>query len=79
MMDLMDAISKGQPVSPLGARMYMYGIYLAHGGRPDDYFEMDEDDLDMMYVAYNATEAHRHNRWLEAMSKIVKAFIGQGD
>jgi len=76
MMDLMEAIAKGQPVSPLGARMYMYGMYLANGGTPDDYFNMDEDDLDMMYIAFNATEAHRHNRWMEGLSKFIKALVG---
>lgn len=76
MRELFKAVAKGEPVSDLGARMYMYGIYLAHGGTPEAYLSMDRDDLDMMYIAYSATEAHRHNRWIEGLIKIIQALFG---
>ena len=63
-------------MTELGTQMYMYGIYLAHGGSPEAYLDLDQDDLDMMYVAYSATEAHRHNRWMEGLIKIIQAVFG---
>lgn len=54
----------------------MYGIYLAHGGNPETYLDMDQDDIDAMYIAYSATEAHRHNRWMEGLIKIIKSIFG---
>lgn len=73
---LFQNIVRGQPVTEYARQLYMYGIYLANGGTPSGYEEMDEDDLDAMYVSYSAHEAHRHNRWLEGMVKIIKALFG---
>lgn len=72
MRELFEAVAAGKPVSDLGARMYMYGIYLAHGGTPKDYEELDEDDVAMMYLAWSATEAHRHNSFFEELIKIIQ-------
>jgi len=77
MAELFEAIASGKPVTEFGARAYMYGIYLSNGGTPDAYMEMDDDDIDLMYIAYSATEAHRHNRWMEGLIKIIKALFGE--
>lgn len=76
MIELFTAVAKGKPISDYAQRVYMYGIYLANGGTPSGYEEMDDDDLDMMYLSYSAHEAHRHNRWAEGLVKIVKAVFG---
>lgn len=57
--------------------MYMYGIYLAHGGTPQAYEELDEDDVSMMYVAWSATEAHRHHAFFEGLIKIIQKIFGK--
>ena len=76
MNELFQNVVKGEPISDYARQVYMYGIYLANGGTPSGYEEMDEDDLDMMYVSYSAHEAHRHSRWMEGLVKIVKALFG---
>lgn len=76
MNELFTAVASGRAVSEYSSKVYMYGIYLANGGTPSGYEAMDDDDLDMMYVSYSAHEAHRHNRWMEGLVKIVKALFG---
>lgn len=77
MKTLFDAVSQGKPVSELGARMYIYGMYLVHGGTPQGFEELDEDDIAMMYLAWSATEAHRHNSFFEGLIKIIQKLIGR--
>lgn len=76
MMELFESVAGGKPVSDLGAQMYMYGIYLSNGGTPEGYMGMDQDDLDMMFLAHSAIEAHRHNRWMEGLIKIIQSLFG---
>jgi len=76
MTELFESVAGGKAVTDLGAQMYMYGMYLAHGGTPDGYMSLDQDDLDIMFIAYSATEAHRHNRWMEGLIKIIKSIFG---
>jgi hypothetical protein len=77
MSQLFEAVASGKPLSALGTEMYMYGIYLSHGGTPEGYLQMDQDDLDMMYIAHSALEAHRHKRWMEGLVKIFQALFGR--
>ena len=77
MKELFEAVASGKPVSDLGAQMYMYGIYLSHGGTPEGYLDMDQDDLDLMYLSHSALEAHRHNRWMEGLVSIFQALFGK--
>lgn len=77
MRELFEAVASGKPVSDLGTQIYMYGIYLSNGGTPEGYLQMDDDDLRLMYIAHSALEAHRHNRWMEGLIKIVQALFGK--
>ena len=76
MRNLYENIATGRPLSTAGIRLFMYGIYLSNGGTPDNYMELDDDDLDAMYVAYSAEKAHEHNQWMEGMIEIIKAMFG---
>lgn len=77
MRELFESVASGKPVSPLGSQLYMYGIYLSHGGTPEGYAELDQDDLDLMFLAHSALEAHRHHVWMEGMIKVIKALFGK--
>jgi len=76
MTELFEAVAGGKPVTDFGAQAYMYGLYLSNGGTPSAYMEMDQDDLDLMFIAYSAQEAHRHNRWMEGLIKIIQSVFG---
>lgn len=77
MRELFDSVAEGKPLTEFGAQAYMYGVYLEHGGTPSGYMEMDRDDLDLMFLAHSALEAHRHNRWMEGLIKIIQAIFGK--
>jgi len=76
MTELFDSIAGGKPITEYGTRLYIYGIYLSNGGTPEAFMDMDADDIDAMYLSYSATEAHRHNRWMEGLIKIIKMIFG---
>jgi len=77
MTGLFEAVASGKPLSGLGVDMYAYGMYLSNGGTPEGFMQMDRDDIDMMYIAHSALEAHRHKRWMEGLVKIFQALFGK--
>lgn len=77
MMNFFDNVSKGEALSGFEARLYMYGIYLANGGTPKDYEEMDEDDIAVMYLSWMGTESRRHNRLFGGLIEIILKIFGK--
>lgn len=50
-----------------------YGIYLMHGGNPDNFADMTEDDILTIYVTNDILEKQRMNRVIE----LIKDMMGK--
>lgn len=52
---LADALRPDSPgLSPDERLLYAYGVYLKGGGRPDDFLDMDMDDVQTLLLAHDA-------------------------
>ena len=59
------------------AMMEAYGLYLAHGGRPDGFMDMTVDDIQMMYTSYTVMNKNNVKDTITGMAKILgKMFCG---
>lgn len=50
--------------------MYVYGIYLMHGGTYEGFLDLDMDDVQMMYAAYRGDQEHMRNALLKGFFKM---------
>ena len=71
-MEFSRAITTGDGMSPQVATMQAYGLYLMHGGTPEGFMEMTEDEVQIMYSAYTATLAHERREFLKELVKIIE-------
>ncbi len=73
-----DAVaSSQQPMSGEEGILYIYGIYLAHGGTPEGFENMTATDIQIMYTAYEGTRQRNHRESLRNAVHLVKALFGQ--
>ncbi len=57
--------------------LYIYGIYLAHGGTPEGFESMTATDIQIMYSAYEGTRQRNHSESLRNAMHLIKAMFGQ--
>ncbi len=67
-------MSKGE-FSPVSAEMYAFGIYLMHGGDPDRFADLTQDQIQILLTAYTCTI----RRILDMFIKMFKAMAGVKD
>ena len=70
-----DAVVKGE-MSSDSALLYTYGMYLAHGGTPDGFMEMTDEDIEIMHTSLVGTQIHDKKDYLEGIAKILAKLIG---
>lgn len=66
-----EAILSTNGMTAEAAILFMYGEYLRHGGKREDFLDMTGEDIQIMYSAYMATEARTMRRNAEAMAAIA--------
>lgn len=69
-----DAVSKGE-FSPVSAEIYAFGIYLMHGGDPDKFADLTQDQIQILLTAYTCTV----RRFIDSFYKMFKAMAGVKD
>ena len=63
-----EAILSTNGMTAEAAALFMYGEYLRHGGRREDFMDLTGEDIQLMY---SATEARTMRRNAEAMAAIA--------
>lgn len=53
------------------ALMYAYGLYLNGGGRPDDFLNMDIDDIQTLILVHDADRAKKIYGVLKGIAKMM--------
>lgn len=66
-----EAILSTNGMTAEAATLFMYGEYLRHGGKREDFMDLTGEDIQLMYSAYMATEARTMRRNAEAMAAIA--------
>ena len=66
-----EAILSTNGMTAEAAALFMYGEYLRHGGKREDFMDLTGEDIQMMYSAYMATEARTMRRNAAAMAAIA--------
>lgn len=66
-------------MSPESAQLYTYGIYLANGGTPDGFMSMTQEDIEIMYNAWEGSRIRNRNEILEGLGKMINSMFGGKD
>ena len=74
-MELSRAIATGDGVSPEIAFTQTYGLYLMHGGTPEGFQQLTEDDIQIMYTSYIATMVNDRRELLKDLVKILEKML----
>lgn len=69
------SLASGETVSPEMAFAQTYGLYLLHGGTPEGFDELQEDDVQLMYTAYMATKVYERRELIKDIIKILETMF----
>lgn len=69
-----EAVTKGN-FSPMTLEMYAFGVYLMHGGDPDNFAKLDIDQMQILITSYICTQRHT----LDILFKMLKGVMGIKD
>ena len=60
------------------ALILSYGLYLAHGGRPEDFDTFSKEDMDIMLASYTAYQAYERVELLKGFAQVIGKLFGSG-
>ena len=66
-------------MSPQGAFLYTYGVYLANGGTPDGFMDLTPQDVQLMYTVHVAEKNRDNLVLLKGIAKIMSKVMGGTD
>ena len=53
--------------------LQVYGHYLSNGGRPQDFLDFTEDDIQIMYTVFQSEKVRDFNTIIKAIGKMLGA------
>lgn len=71
-----EAICDEKLASPQSNYLYAYGLYLANGGTPEGFQEMNDEDVAIMFNSYMALQENNNRKILNGIIRIVNAMFG---
>ena len=74
-MELSRALVTGEGISPKIAFTQAYGLYLMHGGTPEGFMQLTEDDVQTMYTSYISTLANDRRELVKDIVKILEKML----
>lgn len=66
-----EAASGRTPLEGDAALLYIYGIYLSNGGKPDDFMDLTLEDIQIMFTAYFGSQKRAADSIIRALMKAM--------
>ena len=63
-------------LSPQTSLLLAYGLYLAHGGTPEDFDRFSQEDADIMLAAYTAYRTFERVELIKGFAQVIAKMFG---
>jgi hypothetical protein len=73
---LFQAIIRNEDLSEEETMMYVYGLYLMHGGSPEKFDDLTMTDIQLMYVAYLGEQKRNSKEVARRIGKVLLQIFG---